>query len=221
MTARKANRRCPYCGCDISGMGRGYRVCLKPECREKFEADQKARKNKQSLEWCRRNRSFKADLPPEPLNGWFCQYCGNNIQSTSEAVSVPPTSTYTAPAVTSQIFIEDTSPGPHSKKCLAFSIVSLAMVVATLEIGSSLRLFYILGMPLPLFITGLVINIIINIMGLMFGIFSRTNGKEAAKSEPDNTVEKIGSIFAIFGIIGHSILLIVGVIILVVALIFL
>ncbi|MFX1442890.1 MAG: zinc ribbon domain-containing protein [Promethearchaeota archaeon] len=146
-------------------------------------------------------------------NQKFCQYCGNRIQSPSEAVSVQQTPVYTYSATTSHTFFEKGRPGPHSKKCLAFSIISIAMAAVTLEIGGSLRFFYVLGMPLPLFIMGVIINIVINIVGLILGILARLNGKKAVNLESDNAVEKVGSIFAIFGIIGNIILLIIGFII--------
>jgi len=152
-------------------------------------------------------------------NQRFCQNCGRNIQPRSEASNLPPISSYTDFAATSQKPFTERRPGPHSKKCLAFSITSIAMAVAMLAIAGLLRLFYLLGMPLPLFIMGVIIGIIIHIVGLMFGVFSRINGKEATKSEPENAVETVGSIFAIFGIIGNTILIIVGLIVVAIALI--
>ena len=152
-------------------------------------------------------------------NQRFCQNCGSEIQTPSEASIIPPIPAYTDFAATPQKPFKERRPGPHSKKCLAFSITSIAMAVAMLVTANILRLFYILGIPLPLFIIGVMIGFIINIVGLMFGIFSRINGKEATKSEPKNAVETVGSIFAIFGIIGNAILIIVALIILAIALV--
>jgi len=51
----------------------------------------------------------------------------------------------------------------------------------------------------------LIIAAILNITGFVFGILSRTNSSKAGKFEPVNTLEKVGSVFAIFGIIMNSI----------------
>jgi len=107
--------------------------------------------------------------------------------------------------------IQPTSGAPRSQQAPVFADPMLA-------IAGLLRLFYLLGMPLPLFIMGVIIGIIINIVGLTFGVFSRINGKEATKSEPENAVETVGSIFAIFGIIGNAILIIVALIVVAIAL---
>ena len=150
------------------------------------------------------------------LNGHknFCPTCGTEILKVSESqlpsyINVP----------TQPMQIITGRPGLHSRRCLGFSIPSIAMAVAMLVIAGLLRLFYLLGMPLPLFIMGVIIGIIINIVGLTFGVFSRINGKEATKLEPENAVEKVGSIFAIFGIIGNAILIIVALIVVAIALV--
>ena len=150
-------------------------------------------------------------------NQKFCQNCGSVIQPTSGAPRSQQAPVFADPA-TQQKPVKEGRPGSHSKKCLAFSIPSIAMAVAMLAIAGLLRLFYLLGMPLPLFIMGVIIGIIINIVGLTFGVFSRINGKEATKSEPENAVETVGSIFAIFGIIGNAILIIVALIVVAIAL---
>ena len=152
-------------------------------------------------------------------NQRFCQNCGSEIQHTSGVPRSHQTPGYTDYPATQQKPVKEGRPGAHSKKCLAFSIPSIGMAVAMLAIAGLLRLFYLLGMPLPLFIMGVIIGIIINIVGLTFGVFSRINGKEATKSEPENAVETVGSIFAIFGIIGNAILIIVAVIVVAIALV--
>ena len=144
----------------------------------------------------------------------FCPTCGAELLEGSEVQS---TSYATVPVQSMQII--DGTPGLDSKKCLGFSIPSVAMAVATLVIAGLLRLFFLLGMPLPLFIIGVIIGIIINIVGLTFGIISRINGYKATKSEPKNAIVTVGSIFAILGIIGNAILIIVALIVMVIALV--
>lgn len=147
----------------------------------------------------------------------FCQNCGSEIPTTGEApqptivspkptpvaqkYSVPkpvPTPTYVRTAPTRG------SPGPASKKCLAFALVSLAIAIFTFSssggTGYGPFSFYIIpGIP------RVIIVIIAHIVGLVFGIVSRKNSRDASMTEPINGVEKAGSVFAVFGIVVNSI----------------
>ena len=99
-------------------------------------------------------------------------------------------------------------PGPHSKRCFAFAIVSLGLVgVAYFYGGSNLfssfsPYYYSFGL------VGFITTIIVHIAGLVFGILSRTNSSKAGRIEPINTLEKVGSVFGVFGIVINSIFIV-------------
>lgn len=152
-------------------------------------------------------------------NQKICQFCGSKVESSSEILNSQQIPKYTSFSEVKQKYMKNERPGTHSRKCLAFSIFSIAIAIAMLAISGILFIFYRIGMPLTIFIIGLTIAIIVHIFGLIFGFLSRMNSKEAFKSEPENPVEKVGSVFAIFGVIGNIILIIVAFIILAIVII--
>lgn len=141
-------------------------------------------------------------------NQKFCHKCGSEIIITSKIPQLQQTAV-SSDFQTNQS-IKEGRPGPHSKKCLAFSIISIAIAIAMLAVSGILRLMHYFGMPYILSLIGMSIVTLIHIVGLILGILSRNHDKKAQQLESENTVEKIGSVFTIFGIIGNTILLIIG-----------
>ena len=167
----------------------------------------------------------------------FCQNCGEKMESKdqkfcascgSEVTGAPQTPPLKAeedqvssPVKSVPVYESKTikvgGPGPHSKKTLAFAIVSLALaIVGFISGGLNLFRFYIPPYYYPYYpgglvggLVGLSIVIILHIAGIVFGILSRTNSSKAGKFEPINTLEKVGSVFAVFGIVMNSIPIVV------------
>jgi len=152
----------------------------------------------------------------------FCASCGNEITDAPGAPQSPQApplkaeeSQVSSPAKSVPVYeskaIKVGGPGPHSKKTLAFAIVSLVLAAVGFALGCICFIrvtnpYYYYYNPYPPFaFILLAVAVIINITGLIFGILSRTNCSKARKSEPVNTMEKVGSVFGIFGIIINSI----------------
>jgi len=149
----------------------------------------------------------------------FCASCGSAVSNTPDApqleveenqVSIPVKS---VPVYESKT-INVGGPGPHSKKTFAFAIVSLALAGVGFAFGGiyfirMLTPYYYYLYPYASFgIIGLIVGVILNITGLIFGILSRTNCSKARKFEPVNTLEKVGSVFGVFGIVINSIFIV-------------
>jgi hypothetical protein len=149
----------------------------------------------------------------------FCSSCGSELFNTPDTPQAPQLRAeekHVSPPVRPAPVYESKTirvggPGPHSKRCFAFAIVSLGLVgVAYFYGGSNLfRIFtpyyyyyYSFGM------VGFITTIIVHIAGLVFGILSRTNSSKAGKFEPINTLEKVGSVFGVFGIVINSIFIV-------------
>jgi len=156
----------------------------------------------------------------EKLDQKFCASCGSVISTTSgapQATQAPQlrakenhvSSTVKSVPVYESKSIKVGGPGPHSKKCFAFATVSLGLAIVGFSSGGlNLFRFYIPSYYYPYHpgglvggLVGLSIVIILHIAGLVFGILSRTNSSKAGKFEPINTLEKVGSVFAVFGIV--------------------
>lgn len=157
----------------------------------------------------------------ETPNQKFCGSCGSAIYNTPAAPKAPQApqapqlkaERYQAPSAVRSVPVYESKPirvggpGPHSKKCFAFSIVSLGLAGAGFIFGGgnifgslipySYYPFYGIGM--------MIIAVIFNVTGLIFGILSRTNSSKAGRNEPINGLEKVGSVFAVFGIVINSI----------------
>ena len=163
----------------------------------------------------------------------FCASCGSEISDTPGAPQAPQTpplkveeNKVPSPVKSAPVYESKTvnvgGPGPHSKRTLAFAIVSLVLGGVGFALGGTyfMRLFspfyysyYPFG-PLAFIVGG-----ILNVTGLIFGILSRTNCSKARKVEPVNTLEKVGSVFGIFGIIVNSIPVVVLLVMLIIGLI--
>lgn len=111
---------------------------------------------------------------------------------------------------------------PHSIICFIFSLISLFLPLFTFIFGFNLFVSSTLG-PVPPTFQRLLFNttliIVLHIVGLVFAIVSRAQSGKAGRTERENGLEKVGSVFAIFGIIINAILL--GLIALAIPLIFL
>ncbi|KKN32631.1 hypothetical protein LCGC14_0811820 [marine sediment metagenome] len=165
-------------------------------------------------------------------NQSFCSKCGSKIEATLEIPEIKTKIPRQISINTSHSTLESTylpisqqksvkkegRPGPYSKKCFGFALASIGLAIAGLSVGSGSMMFSMMsGFGNVLngfgFLPGLIIAIVLNIIGLIFGILSRVNSSKARELEPVNTLEKIGSVFAIFGIISNAILIAVALII--------
>ncbi len=162
----------------------------------------------------------------------FCASCGSEISDTPGAPQAPPLKVeenkVPSPVKSAPVYeskpINVGGPGPHSKKTLAFAIVSLVLGGIGFAIGGMyfMRMLnpyyyyypYMLLGPISVIVAG-----ILNVTGLIFGILSRTNCSKARKTEPVNTLEKVGSVFGIFGIIINSIPVVVLLVMIIIGLI--
>ncbi len=165
-------------------------------------------------------------------NQLFCMKCGSKIEATLEIPEIrtkipEKISINTSNSTLESIYLpisqqksarKEGRPGPYSKKCFGFALVSIGLAIAGLSVGSgSMMLSMMPGIGNVLngfgFVPGLIVAIALNITGLIFGILSRVNSSKARELESVNTLEKIGSVFAIFGIISNAILIAVALII--------
>ena len=167
----------------------------------------------------------------EKLDQKFCASCGSVISSTPDAPQAPQLKVeenqVSSPVKSVPVYESKTltvgGPGPHSKKTLAFAIVSLVLGGIGFALGGTyfMRLFspYSYYYYYPFGPLALIVGGILNVTGLIFGILSRTNCSKARKTEPVNTLEKVGSVFGIFGIIINSIPVVVLLVLLIIGLI--
>ncbi|MHA1479265.1 MAG: zinc-ribbon domain-containing protein [Promethearchaeota archaeon] len=164
----------------------------------------------------------------ESQNQGFCSNCGSELSNIFEAPQAPQikvdenqASSIVTPIPVSKLkSFEVGGPGPNSKMCFAFALISIALAIAGLIFGGSSIFRLLLGSYLfPIFpgglgsgsgIIGLIIAIVLNVGGLVFAILSRVNSGKAGKNEPKNTLEQIGSVVYIFGIIMNIVPLVIG-----------
>ena len=146
-------------------------------------------------------------------NQKFCHNCGTEVLATSKAtdnntekiqnVTVPKI--HYAP-VKPRTHLQKGSPGKYSKLSLELALGSIIIGIVSLIIGyNSYRVFY---WPSYNSIGGLVVMIVILLLrvgGLIMGVFSKVYSSKAERFEPYNDIEKVGSIFGIFGILINSI----------------
>ena len=163
----------------------------------------------------------------------FCASCGSEISDTPVAPQAPPLKVeenkVPSPVKSVPVYeskpINVGGPGPHSKKTLAFAIVSLVLGGIGFAFGGIVFMrmlspfYYYYSLVYSFGFMGLIIGGILNVTGLIFGILSRTNCSKARKTEPVNTLEKVGSVFGIFGIIINSIPVVVLLVLLIIGLI--
>ena len=153
----------------------------------------------------------------ESQNQKFCKNCGSKLSNIFDAPQPPqlrveenqPASTVRSIPVYESKSIKVGGPGPNSKMCFVFAIVSIALAIAGFLFGGNYFFrFFIYSFMFPIFsgglglgIIGLIIAIVLNIGGLIFAILSRVNSSRAGKNEPINILEQFGSVVAVFGII--------------------
>lgn len=155
----------------------------------------------------------------------FCPSCGSEISTISEAPQLrternryastsssqsTPEAPY--PPIIQQKVVKAPLGGPdmHSKRCLGFGITSPILAIPFWGYQLffwSMRPHYI-PHPILQVIAGITILAIL-IAGLVFGILAKTNSSKARKLELENGLEKVGSVFAIFGIVINAISLVV------------
>ncbi|MFW9972960.1 MAG: hypothetical protein ACFFDF_22435, partial [Candidatus Odinarchaeota archaeon] len=87
---------------------------------------------------------------------------------------------------------------------LGFGIVSLIIGLISFNVGSSF-----VGFPYPFYFSRVFIGLaIVHVVGLIFGIASRTSSSTAKATEPESSILKAGNVIGIIGLILNSILLI-------------
>ncbi len=155
-------------------------------------------------------------------NQKYCHCCGTNLLNATEDTQLYtrisqktpkkiPKSTIeysTVPEINKKQIKPKGGIGAHSKRCLAFAIVSLACAGVASVLGTSLNFFFnwfFDGNSRILLIPRFIPMTSIYIVGLIFGILSRTNSSKAGLKESKNNVEKVGSILGILGIISNAI----------------
>jgi len=146
----------------------------------------------------------------------FCQNCGSEIFYESETPQIitetdqNKTTTESIPIPQYATTIKKGGePGPYSKRCLGFGIVSLIIGVITFNIGSTFVTDLFFYFPTGRIFIGLAI---VHIVGIIFGILSRVNSGKAKGLEPESTILKAGSVLGIIGIIINSILLVASIV---------
>ena len=162
----------------------------------------------------------------ESPNQKFCSSCGSEIQSTlplkSPVVLETPQPTieeHKFPTPTSAVSVYDEKPiktgeiGPLSKICFSFALVAIAFFIAGIIFGGTILLRILLPVYIYSYLPGgpgiWIIAFVLHIVGFIFGIISRVSSSKAGKREPDNVLEKVGSVFSVFGIILNLIPLVI------------
>jgi len=157
-------------------------------------------------------------------NQRYCQSCGSEVSSISEiqqtetieqpvsTPSSPPTITSSYTPIPTQTYVKTGGANTHSRKCLGFALTSLGIAVASMVVSGWIflfplitGLFYFMGGMNSIRIGGMIITLLLYVMGLVFGSVARTNSKKAGSLEPINSVNKVGSVFAVFGIVINAI----------------
>ena len=159
----------------------------------------------------------------ESQNQKFCASCGSVLSYTPPDSPQPRVeeNQVSSPVRSVPVYESKTikvgGPGPHSKKCFAFAFVSVALAIVGYSSGG---IFFIRNFLPGYFLQyyfgglggglgggpgGLIIAVVLNITGLIFGILSRVNTIKAGVSEPINALEQFGSVVAVFGIIMNAI----------------
>jgi hypothetical protein len=146
-------------------------------------------------------------------NQKFCQGCGFEIVITNETPRLKVEQNQYEPIDKSRYLANKQQktvlmgmPGEYSKKCLGFALASLVTGIFTLVLGYNLFMYsyypyyYSAGR-----IVILIVILLLRVGGLIFGIFSRINSVKAENLESLNSYERVGSVFAVFGIILNSV----------------
>ncbi len=163
----------------------------------------------------------------------FCHNCGSNISITPSQTM--PDNVEEKPVIDSKTIqdnknLSTSQPGfvgkegneiPYSKKCLAFSIASLIIVGFSIFHLMFIVLFHFISNHPTADATFLeniryeyldLLNIALNITGLIFGIVAKNKNNDAKTFERENTARKVGGILAILTIVGNLIVFIISLI---------
>jgi len=154
-------------------------------------------------------------------NQRFCHNCGSNLSNNSEVFQItsekdqytqttlkPSKQVYTDVPDIQQKPVVKGRVGTHSKKCLGFSITSIGIAAVGLYLGFIIFMFsriWIFNPSITRRIIWWTVIASIHLVGLAFGSSSRTHSKHAKNLEPVNTVEKVGSVLGIVGVIINAI----------------
>ncbi|MFX1256950.1 MAG: hypothetical protein ACFFAN_03760 [Promethearchaeota archaeon] len=147
----------------------------------------------------------KCGQKAEEPNQRFCKNCGSEILTNSEARS--KSQSRTAIPMSQQKPVQIGGIGPYSYLCFIFSIISIGLAIINSILSLSiLRSLDILFEPPSYYVRSTItIVTITSIVGLTLGILSRVFSQKAGNLEAENTIEKIGSVFSIFGIVFNTI----------------
>jgi hypothetical protein len=162
----------------------------------------------------------------ESPNQRFCSRCGSELQFTpnpevfegynatqTPVVETPsPTPVPAAPVYETKP-IKTGGPGSYSKKVFAFAFLSLVLA----GIGFSLDMISFLRFVIPIYVFPrlpggpivLIAAMIVHFIGVIFGVVAKANSTKARKFEMENTLERVGKVFGILGIIVNMIPLVV------------
>jgi hypothetical protein len=151
------------------------------------------------------------------LNQKFCHNCGNNLSDLFEKIEIKQEQyQYPIPLIKEKRqrqIIERW--GTHSKFCLAYSLISVALLGIGLFLSSGLFFiwFFLQYNYFNKSITiTLIILILIHGVALAFAIGAIVKSKEARRSESRNILEQIGKIIGILGFLTNIIAFIFGII---------
>jgi len=201
--------KCPYCGAELESPDQRFCQFCGAEVPDKIKSQSKPEKQQPTSIPTTSTQQSTYQPPTIPTNS--SQTSGVSSTTPSQPFSQPD---YGKPS-TAQAH-------SYAKKCLAYAIVSIALSIFAFAFGGALNfigfiqsmnyyysssIFQAFG-PFPFL---LIIPVAANVVGLIFGITSR---KYKSRSESlgytDDTVRKVGSTFAIFGIILNAVGMAVG-----------
>jgi len=153
----------------------------------------------------------------ESPNQRFCASCGSEIQTnlSPEAPQIPPKRIQVPPVApvppVPPVPIYQAKPskaegiGTNSKICFSFSLVAIAFFVAGLSFGAGVIIRLLIPIYFIPYLPGgpgmWIIAFVLHVVGLIFGIISRANSSKARRREADNALQKVGSVFGVFGIV--------------------
>ncbi|TES98299.1 MAG: zinc ribbon domain-containing protein [Promethearchaeota archaeon] len=154
-------------------------------------------------------------------NQKFCPNCGSELlytptpdvpQLRAEKNQLSTSSTVSSVPVYESKPIKVEGPGFYSKIVFTFALLSIVLAV----IGLVFEFLKVLRDVIPIYvflrIPGgpelWIIALVLNSFGLIFAILSRIFSSKAGKREMKNTLEKVGSVFGIIGIVQNVIPLI-------------
>ncbi len=127
------------------------------------------------------------------LNQNFCRTCGGNVYISSERLENKKNTSLINSQITNKA---RTKIGPESKKCFVSSLISLPLAIHPAYFVFA----QIFGDNLFVNQPALIVVLFLQIISLLSGIYSRIKSKKAGLNEAENSIEKVGSVFAMMGI---------------------